>query len=187
MITRSLGILLFSLNLSAVQSNQQSTGGNTGIVYGSHHAFMLSAPEGWVLDNSSGVSQGVYAVFYPKGGSWEKSPVVMYANTTSRQEEGNETVQKVIAFDTQKFRSEHPDIVVGDLPSLATKDHKSAIVKTFFYSQYEAVAYIEEETIVSMLVITARTKQQFEQSRSAFEQLVASYQFLTTDVRSDQN
>ena len=38
-----------------------------GIVYGPKAAFNIAAPEGWVLDNESGVEQGLPCVLYPKG------------------------------------------------------------------------------------------------------------------------
>ena len=34
-----------------------------GIIFGKDHAYVLTAPKGWVLDNQSGVDQGIHAVF----------------------------------------------------------------------------------------------------------------------------
>src|SRR5271154_2921019 len=80
---------------------------NSGLVYGKNHAFWVVAPKGWVLDNQAGVDQGLYAVFYPKGSSWKKSPVVMYANTTFKGVKGHETFQKVIEEDVAQYRDEY--------------------------------------------------------------------------------
>jgi hypothetical protein len=175
-------VLLFFFLVSTSFAQTDSSDGGGGIVYGSDHAFIISAPKGWVLDNSSGVSQGLYAVFYPKGGSWEQSPAVMYANTASRKSKDNETVVKLIEYDSNQFKSNHPEVKIGDLPSLRTKNEKSAIVKTFAYTQYEAVAYIEEETIIAMIVLTTRTEEQFNNALPAFRELVSSYLFITKDV-----
>ena len=180
----SMILLCFILaSTSFAQTIDDSTDGGGGIVYGKDHAFGISAPKGWILDNSSGVSQGLHAVFYPKGGSWQESPAVMYANTASRKSEGNETIEKLIAFDIGQFKSNNPDVKIADLGSFLTKDKKKAIVKTFAYTQYEAVAYIEEETIIAMLVLTTRTEEQFKNSIPAFRELVSSYFFMTKDVR----
>lgn len=43
--------------------------GNSGIVYDKKHAYSLTAPRDWVLDNTSGASQGLCAVFYLPGSS----------------------------------------------------------------------------------------------------------------------
>lgn len=174
-------VLLFSMSCTVVKSD--STDKNNGIVYGKDHAFMISAPKGWILDNSSGVSQGLYAVFYPVGGSWKHSPAVMYANTASRKVEGNETREKLIKYDVSQFKKNNPDAIIGELPPVTTKDNKQAIIKTFSYPQYEAVAYIEEETITALLVLTARTKDQYKDALPAFREMVQSYIFLTKDVQ----
>src|SRR5947207_15637477 len=50
-----------------------------GIVYGPKAAFNIAAPEGWVLDNESGVEQGLPCVLYPKGESWADARTVIYA------------------------------------------------------------------------------------------------------------
>jgi len=175
-------LCFFLVCTSFAQTANDSTDGGAGIVYGKDHAFSISTPKGWVLDNSSGVSQGLHAVFYPKGGSWQKSPAVMYANTASRKSEDNETVEKLITYDIGQFKSNHPNVKINDLDSLLTKDKKKVIVKTFAYSQYEAVAYIEEETIIAMLVLTTRTEEQFKNAIPAFKELVSSYFFMTKDV-----
>ena len=71
---------LFSLLLSSGQAEELGT----GIVYGDNHAFAVKAPQGWALDNKSGVSNGIHAVFYPLGSTWQDSRAVMYVNTASK-------------------------------------------------------------------------------------------------------
>ena len=168
------------------EATQDSSDYNTGLVYGSDHAFFLTAPHGWVLDNSSGVPDGLYAVFYPRGGSWRESEAVMYANTSSKSTEGNETVDKVMAYDMQQFKTEHPGIEITDSETLLTKDGKKAFVRIFDYSQHEAVAYIDEETIVSMIVLSARTEEAFQSAFPAFKELVASYSFVAKEVNIEK-
>jgi hypothetical protein len=55
-----------------------------GIVYGPKAAFTIKAPEGWVLDNSSGVSQGLPCVLYPKGSTWQEAKTIVYAKIARR-------------------------------------------------------------------------------------------------------
>ncbi len=85
---------------------------NSGIVYGDNHAFALSAPPGWVLDNESGVSQGLHAVFYPAGSSWSDSQVVMYANVVQKTATRDSTLPQVLASDEARFRNDSPGLVV---------------------------------------------------------------------------
>jgi hypothetical protein len=73
-----LSSLVFS-SLVAVTFGQPEM--NSGIIYGENHSYSLTAPDGWVLDNESGVNEGYFAVFYKKGESWAKGETVMYINT----------------------------------------------------------------------------------------------------------
>src|SRR5947208_5850658 len=90
------------------------TPGGSGIVYGKNHAFAITAPDGWVLDNQAGQNNGVPVVFYPVGSSFAKSRIVMYANTASKGD-GQETVDELIAYDTGQFKAKSPKLSVVEL------------------------------------------------------------------------
>ena len=66
---------LFCLFISTLANSQENC--DCGVIYGENHSFKLIAPSGWVLDNKSGVSQGIHAVFYKKGESWANAETVM--------------------------------------------------------------------------------------------------------------
>ena len=185
------GLILYVLFLCSVSVAQEipndSLDMNSGIVYGKDHAFSITAPTGWVLDNQSGVNQGLHAVFYHKGGSWDKSESVMYVNTAHKDIEGNETVEKLISYDVSQFKKNSPSIEIEDSPIIVTFDNKEVIVKKFFDDKnYEAVGYLDEKKVVVILVLTSRDKQDFEESLSAFEELVKSYYLISEDVEFNQ-
>lgn len=159
---------------------------NTGIVYGPGHSFSVKAPEGWVLDNKSGASQGLHAVFYPEGSSWSDSPIVMYANAADRTDPAHPTRSALIDFDIAQLRQKNPELKVTDRPAVRTGDGKEAVVKVFQGDKggnFEAVAYIEEAKVVTMLVLSSRDEEVFQSAYSVLEQLVGSYKFLTEDVK----
>jgi hypothetical protein len=155
-----------------------STESNTGILYGTDHAFSLTAPSGWILDNQSGVSQGLHAVFYPRGNSWKYSPAVMYGKGESKDIKANQTVEEFIAHDSVQFIQNFPTVTIEQSPAIVTRHGKVAIVRKFIYSQNEIVAYFDEPKIVAMIVLTARSKGAFEDAYASFEQLVSSYLFM---------
>src|SRR5205809_1871559 len=74
---KSAGVLCSMVVLAATVAAQNQYAG--GIVYGPKAAFNIAAPEGWVLDNESGVEQGLPCVLYPKGESWADARTVIYA------------------------------------------------------------------------------------------------------------
>lgn len=175
--------ILFSQSMISDSSAQL----NSGIIYGANYAFGLTAPDGWVLDNESGVSQGLYAVFYPRGGSWGRSLAGMYANGLQKDSSGNETIEKIIAADTIHFRKNYPNVIFASSPNMNLSKSKQAKIVCFTYSNYEAVAYIDEVKTVSIIVLTARDEKSFNDAFSAFQQLVSSYCFLATDIKIEQH
>ncbi len=177
--------MTFAANLSVAQTN-----GGAGIVYGSHHAFTVEAPPGWVLDNQAGQPNGLVAVFYRTGESWEHGTAVMYVNTSSPDSGQDADPLRVIADDSAHFVSEAPGISIRTAPSLHTSDGRIAYVRYFAglpNGRFEAVAYVAEKTLTPMIVLTSRTRAAFEAALPAFAQLVGSYWFMTTNVRIQHN
>jgi hypothetical protein len=157
----------------------------SGIIYGNNHAFGLTAPKGWVLDNQSGVKQGLYAVFYKKGESWEKATTVMYANTASLEDRAHRTLEELIKYDLNSFKKEYPDIQITDEKDIAINSNLIAKVKYLSgksYGNFEAMAYIDAGKTGVMLILSSRSKDGFQNSLSAFEALVKSYIFIADKV-----
>ncbi|HEX2787671.1 MAG TPA: hypothetical protein VHP32_07175 [Ignavibacteria bacterium] len=164
-------LLLFIANISFAQDN------NSGIIYGENHAYSLTAPKGWVLDNESGVDQGIHAVFYPVGSSWANGTTVMYANFATYVK-GQNNVDELISYDTSKFREQSPDLKIVLQKDIALKDGKIAKVLSFSNDKddnTEAVAYIPGATGTVLIIITSRDKDEYEKYYPKFEELIKSY------------
>jgi hypothetical protein len=160
----------------------------SGIIYGDNHAFGLTAPEGWVLDNKAGVSQGLYAVFYKQGESWEKATTVMYANTASLRDKAHKTLDELITYDLNTFKKEYPDIQISDENDITINEKTTAKIKYLSgksYGNFEVMAYIDAGKTGVMLILSSRTKDGFEKSLQAFAALVKSYIFIADKVVID--
>jgi hypothetical protein len=178
--------LCFFTTPAAVRSEQPSlpSEGSSGLVYGTDHAFWVSAPKGWVLDNRSGAPQGLHAVFYRVGSSWSDATTVMYVNTGGLAK--GETLESFISGDLARFRERSPNVKMTKESSVSTSDKRTADVRRFSGDEWgneEAVAYIQEGAVVVMIVLTARNRPDFEAARPALSDLVNSYRFMTKDVR----
>ena len=55
------------------------------VIEGDNHLFMISAPDGWVLDDTSGMGSRIRCVFYRKGEKWASASTVMYVNPLDRK------------------------------------------------------------------------------------------------------
>ena len=122
-------LLLYFLLFVLVYGQEKS---NSGIIDGKNHAFALTAPDGWVLDNKSGVKQGIYAVFYKKGGSWEKSESVMYANTASLESGEQKSLDELIRYDIEHFKKNYSDIETKKGKDL--KINEKITAKIYYFS-----------------------------------------------------
>lgn len=184
---KKLTILLVLLSFKLMIFGQDHM--KTGIIYGENHVYSLTAPDGWVLDNNSGVSQGIYAVFYREGESWEKAETVMYTNTASLEDRAHKTLDQLIKYDLDNFKKEYSDILIIDAKDIVIKENVIAKVKYLSgksYGNYESIAYINGGKTGVMIIVSSRTKQGFDNSLLAFESLVKSYFFMTDQMIIDK-
>lgn len=139
-----------------------------------------------MLDTRSGKAQGLQAVFYPQGEKWAKSPAVMYCQVVARS--GDITDAAAMAnYDQQRFRNASPSAVVAAGDSIPLNNNRHAITWNFSggpRGTFERVAYIEERTVIVLVVLSCRSSEALERSLPAFRQLVRSYQFLADDYEN---
>ena len=156
---------------------------NAGLIWGKDHSYALQAPKGWVLDNKAGVGQGSQAVFYPKGGSWAKSPAVMYT-TVAMVNSYHKTIDQVVNHTFKKFKAASPNIKVRDHKVIKI-GKKKAIIKEWVNNlkNYEVVAYIQESNVVVIVTLTSKDKEKFKQSLKSFYELIRSYKYISDKVK----
>lgn len=152
--------------------------GGTGISFGKNHAYILKAPPGWSLDTDAGAEQNLLAVFYPDGSDWD-GPVAMYSEADARE---GMSLDAAIQADIADMKKESPSLKISDGGTAQTGDGKSATVKYFSGDKdgnFEAVGYVLEKSVVINIIMTARTKAQFDGALPTFRKLVSSYKYLT--------
>lgn len=173
--------------LAATAAAEKSSGRMGGIMYGENYAFMITAPDGWVLDNEAGKQDGLDAVFYPDGESWQEAETVMYVNTASLDNNKDySTLDQFMKYDSENFANAR--VVKGD--DIKIGKDEIAKVKYFTYlsknhENFEAVAYLQHEQkeqadvakgrTAIMFVMSSRSREGFEASKPAFQSLVKSY------------
>lgn len=177
-----IALIVATLVLAAPLQAAREPNGNAGILSGPGYAFILAAPEGWILDDVSGKKEGLPAVFYKRGDSWSRAKVVMYANPVRKSK--GETIDTIIAADVHRFRVKNPGIGVEDgTPAVAGS--RKLPVKVFRGTKAgdnEIVAYADESTCVVMIVLSG-TADGVSAARASFAQLLRTYIFITDDVR----
>jgi hypothetical protein len=154
-----------------------------GLVYGASYALLVSAPQDWVLDTKSGSAEGLQAVFYPEGRSWQDAPAVLYVKAAPRT--AKDDLEAFIARDLGRLQARSPDVTMQPGPALETADRKKVEVRHFSADRWgdsQAIAYIREKTVVVMVVLAARTPRSYESALPAFAEVVQSYKLMDEDV-----
>jgi hypothetical protein len=165
-------VLLFITDASAQEEN-------SGIIYGKNHAASFQAPSGWVLDNASGVNQGVHAAIYPKGSNWHDAPAIMYANCAEKDKKDD--LASFIAGDVESFKQNDSGLTVKDVSKEFHAGNHS-VAKYFDGNSKEAVTYVDEDSVICMLVLSAKSQQDYIKAVPAYNEFLSSYKFLTHQV-----
>ena len=143
-----------------------------GIVYGPKAAFNISALEGWVLDNESGVNQGLPCVLYPKGESWADAKTVMYAKIASTQFEDANAFVAMAIKDMEKTHGKPKEKIVSG----KTKDGHDYFINEYpatkTYSQWERVGYVQLPHAVAYIVLSSRDNASYKKDSGALEDVL---------------
>ena len=149
------------------------------MLFGDDHAFYFTAPPGWVLDNKSGVGQGVHMAFYPVGFTYQNSPVFAYGRSASLTGE-IKAIEDLVRSTIQEFKDNGSAHYNGrkektmELPGGKTAE-------IYYYSgdrwgNYEAVGYILEKNTINFLVFNCRYKKAFDDNIEKFYEILKSYE-----------
>jgi len=167
-----LALLLFC---SPVSARETYPG---GIVYGPKAAFNIAAPEGWVLDNTSGADQGLPCVLYPNGSSWSDARTIMYAKIASTQ---FEDVNAFVAMAIKEMQERHgkPKEKVA---SGKTHDGHDYFINEYpatkSYSQWERVAYVQLPRAVAYIVLSSRDEASYRKDSPALQEVLKTFVYL---------
>lgn len=158
-----------------------------GIVYGPKAAFTIDAPKGWVLDNESGVDQGLPCVLYPKGESWADARTVMYAKIAGTK---FEDVNAFVAFAIKEMEKTHgkPNEKIA---SGKTSDGRDYVINEYpatkNYSQWERVGYVQLPKAVAYVVLSSRDEASYRKAAPALVEVLKTFAYLEPKIEPKQH
>src|SRR5438874_4973276 len=165
-------LLLFCSPISAQETYRG------GIVYGPKAAFNIAAPEGWVLDNTSGAEQGLPCVLYPKSSSWADAKTIMYAKIASTQ---FEDVNAFVAMAIREMQKTHGK-PKEKIASGKTRDGHDYFINEYpatkSYSQWERVAYIQLPRAVAYIVLSSRDQASYRKDSGALQEILKTFMYI---------
>jgi tetratricopeptide (TPR) repeat protein len=170
--TYNCGCLARATSLTSTVLGDETSA--AGTVHGPKAGFAISAPEGWVADNESGMGQGLPCVLYPKGASWSDAKTVMYANMAGPQWEG---VNGFVATAIKEMKAKH-GTPKEKIASGKTNDGHDYFINEYpatkTYSQWERVGYIQLPQGVAYIVLTSRDRGSYQKDSGALEKVLKS-------------
>ena len=130
---------------------------HTVILQSEGGSFAIEGPKDWIADRKVGRRLGVCCVYYPKG-SWDTAETIMYPNIVTKGP-GQTTLQELMDSDLARFRKDNPGMsyVDGDIPF----NDQTAKLRYFHgvnQGSSEAVAYIDEEKIIALVVLSSKSE-----------------------------
>jgi hypothetical protein len=158
-----------------------------GILFGDDHAFSFQAPPGWVLDSESGAKQGLHAVFYRVGQTWEQATTIAYARAATKDEVIRD-IPSLVRFNVDRFhQSGSPNYEAKFVKTIPIPEGNRKAHIYYFegdsWGNYEAAGYVEETKTINFVILSSKTKESFKAALPSFEALITSYLYLADRVQ----
>src|SRR5437899_4055326 len=180
---KSAVVLCLVVVLAAAVAAQKKYPG--GIAYGPKAAFNISAPEGWVLDNETGVEQGLPCVLYPKGESWADARTVMYAKIASTEYEDAEKFAAVAIKQMESKRGKPKEKIDKGKTGNGQPFFINEYPVTKTYSQWERVAYVQLPKAVAYIVLSFRDEASYRKDAPALREVLKTFSYLEPKTENE--
>lgn len=161
--------------------------GGAPLLYLDGGGFMIDSPKDWVVDHEGGKSLGTCCVFYPKRSTWDDAETVMYPSIVKKGP-GKQTLREFMESDLAEFRKHDPEMSYEDAEDVLLKQKRLAKVRMFHnvnHGSFEAVAYIDEEKIIAVVVLSSKTKEDLKKTMPLLKTALGTYVFM--DVRVENS
>ena len=186
-------LLVFGLQRGSSQENsseQRSAARKdeaSVLMYRDGAGFFIDVPKGWVIDREAGKRGGTCCVYYPQGSTFNNADTIMYPNIATKGE-GQRTLEEFMKADLARFLEHEPAMRYEDIKDIPLQNERIAKIRLFHgvnRGSSEAVAYVDEEKIISLFVMSSRNEKAFNESMSLFRSAVKTYTYMNVTVSPD--
>lgn len=162
------------------KTEHESSTGPVVIVYGESGAFMTEGPKGWIADHETGQQLGVCCVFYREGSTFDDAETIIYPNIATKGP-GQATLKAFMEHDLSDFREHNPGMTYEDAENFPLKNKRVAKLRYFHgvnKGSSEAIAYIDEEKIVALIVVSSKTEKGLNEAMTLLRDMLQSYSYM---------
>ncbi len=150
------------------------------------YSYTFGVPGGWEYSFEQAQQFGVRLMLFPKGGSFERSNSIVYVNEIDDlcNPSCAGTTGQAIAKTIKESRDDSPMLQVANAPSISIKDGGKATVLVLTgwtdpRQAQEALAFIEHNEAIVLVVLTTKNVKTWEQDYAAFQEIVSQHKFFT--------
>lgn len=175
-----VSLLSTMAGLETKNSKKHGSDGPGAIVYAEGGAFMIEGPSGWVADHDTGQQMGICCVFYPKGSNFDDAETVIYPNIATKGP-GQATLKEFMEYDLSEFREHNSGMTYDDADDIQIKSKRIAKVRYFHgvnKGSSEAIAYINEDKIIAVLVVSSKTQKELNDAIPLFRGMLQTYAYM---------
>lgn len=182
-ITLLLALATFVSGAVAQGDNPAKKAADAGpgvIVYAEGGAFMIEAPKDWIADHKTGSQMGICCVFYPEGSTWDDAETIMYPNIATKGP-GQSNLKEFMEYDLSDFREHNPGMTYEDAEDLPMKNNHVAKLRYFYgvnKGSSEAIAYIDEEKIVALIVVSSKSQKGLNDAMPLLRNMLKTYAYM---------
>ncbi len=149
------------------------------VIYGEHHIFTISTPEGWVNDKEAASSIGLISFFYNKEDQSKNTKSYMYAMGYDKDNE-TESLEAFMSGDIAHFKKKYPKLTYEQVET----EKSGAIINAqmLSYSNLEdrykeEVLYLETELSILVFVFATFSEEDYQNYLPVFDQLITSFNY----------
>ncbi len=155
------------------------------LLYAEGGGFLIDGPQAWTIDREVGKRLGTCCVFYPKGATWDNADTVMYPSIVTKRP-GQQTLGEYMASDLAEFRQHDPAMKYEDGQEIPLKKKRIAKIRMFHnvnHGASEAVAYIDEERIIAVVVLSSKSSKGLDDAMPLLRDCLETYMYMDVRVK----
>jgi hypothetical protein len=150
---------------------------------------MITAPDGWYLDNQSWTSRGVFAVFCPDDTSLvDKTkfpPVIIYFNSEKLKANNDSELESYVNWDRDSYKKNSDFEVAERKITLAgTETYYCYDYDSTSRSQFETTVYLRFKDTAHLIILVSHDKALRDKTVDKLLTVINSMKFVD---RTDQN
>lgn len=161
--------LCFALAAAGAQEN---TG---GIIYGDDWAYIVQAPEGWIMDSQVWSGRGIYGLFYRAGMVPQVPNPIIYINSVKLKNSSAGELRDFIVADLGPYIAD-PGTTIDELAVFRHQSGQNVRIFSIRIGnrQFELIGYYQQKDTVHMVVLAVFYEEDLALNADSFYSVLAS-------------